>query len=268
MGFAGAAFGLGLMLGPASGGLLAGIDLSLPPFLAAGLACANGLFGLALLAESLPPERRMHQPGNADRMINRLVAAIGEPSTRPLLLAIFLLNLAFNGLQSNFTIFSLERFGWTPLQNGLLFAFVGFCAVIAQGVLIGRLQPRFGEPWLVVGGLGLMAIGLPLLALAPSAWMLYPLTGLMAIGSGLAIPSITSLVSRQAGAERQGMVMGGVQSVLSLTLVIGPFVAGLLFDLVGTGAPYLAGGVFVCCALMAAISALYRELRRSTVGSS
>jgi MFS family permease len=186
----------------------------------------------------------------------RLAGAISAASVRPLLLTIFLLNLAFAGLQSNFPLFSSERFGWGPAQNGAFFAFVGVCAVFTQGFLIGRLQPRLGEARLAIGGLAIMAVGLAAVALAGQAWQLYPLVGGMALGSGLAIPALSSLVSRRAGDAGQGTVMGGMQALLSLTLVLGPALAGLLYDQVGRGAPYLAGGALAGAALLVAGRAL------------
>lgn len=261
LGLVGAAFGLGLMLGPAAGGLLSVYGLGVPAFLAAGLAVLNGLFGLAALPESLPPERRTRQPLRLGGLAGQVAGAVAERDVRPLLLAIFLLNLAFAGLQSNFPLYSSERFGWDAAANGLFFAFVGLCAVLTQGVLLGRLQPLVGEPALVVAGLALMAVCLGLTAVAPAAWALYPLVGLMALGTGLAIPSITSIVSRRAGEGRQGVVMGGIQSILSATLVIGPALAGLLFDALGPGAPYLSGGLLAGAAFLAAAAGLWPALR-------
>jgi DHA1 family tetracycline resistance protein-like MFS transporter len=260
LGLVGAAFGLGLMLGPAAGGLLSVYGLGVPAFLAAGLALLNGLLGLAALPESLPRERRTREPLRVGGALSQAAGAIAERDVRPLLLAIFLLNLAFAGLQSNFPLYSSARFGWDATANGLFFAFVGLVAVLTQGVLIGRLQPALGEPALVVGGLALMALCLGLTAAAPAGWALYPLVGLMAVGTGLAIPSITSLVSRRAGEGRQGVVMGGVQSVLSATLVIGPALAGLLFDAVGPGAPYMSGGILAAAAVVAAAAGLWPAL--------
>lgn len=265
LGLVGAAFGLGLMLGPAAGGLLSVYGLGVPAFLAAGLAVLNGLFGLLALPESLPPERRTSQPLRVGAALGQAAQAISERDVRPLLLAVFLLNLAFAGLQSNFPLFSSTRFGWDATANGLFFAFVGLCAVLTQGLLIGRLQPTLGEPVLVVGGLALMAVCLGLTAVAPVAWALYPLVGLMAVGTGLAIPSITSLISRRAGEGRQGVVMGGMQSVLSATLVIGPALAGLLFDVVGPSAPYVSGGLLACAAVLAAAAGLRPALHGATV---
>lgn len=262
LGLLGAAFGLGLMLGPAAGGLLSVYGLHVPAFVAASLALANGLFGLFALPESLPAERRSPGPTVPGGPAAQVTAMLGRPTLRPLLLAIFLLNLAFAGLQTNFPLYSSVRFGWGPFENGLFFAFVGVCAAITQGLLIGPIGRRLGEPALVVGGLALMALGLVLTAIVPAAWLLYPLVGLMALGVGLAIPSLTSLVSRQAGEGRQGAVMGGVQALLSLTLILGPALAGLLFDLLGTRAPYLAGGLLAGGALLAAAAGLWPELRR------
>jgi MFS family permease len=261
LGLIGAAFGLGLMLGPASGGLLSVYGLGVPAFLAAGLALLNGLLGLVALPESLPPERRSARRFRPGQLVEQLGAALAERDVRPLLLAIFLLNLAFAGLQSSFPLFSSTRFGWNAVDNGLFFAFVGLCAVVTQGFLIGKLQPRFGEPALVVGGLGVMALALLFTAVAPAGWALFPLVGLIALGSGLAIPSITSLVSQQAGQDRQGVVMGGMQSILSATLVIGPALAGLLFDRLGLAAPYVSGGLLTGAAFLAATMALWPALR-------
>jgi DHA1 family tetracycline resistance protein-like MFS transporter len=252
LGLVGAAFGLGLMLGPAGGGLLSIYGLWLPSALAAALALLNGLFALAALPESLPAERRSAAPFRLGASAGQLGAALALRDVRPLLAAIFLLNLAFAGLQSNFPLYSSERFGWDALANGVFFAYVGVCAALTQGLLIGRLQPLLGEPLLVIGGLGLMAAGLWLTALASAGWMLVPLVGLMALGTGLAIPAITSLVSLRAGPGRQGAAMGGMQSVLSAALVLGPALAGLLFDRLGPGAPYLSGALLAAGALIAA----------------
>jgi MFS transporter, DHA1 family, tetracycline resistance protein len=261
LGLVGAAFGLGLMLGPAAGGLLSVYGLNAPAFAAAGLALLNAIFALAALPESLPPERRMRRPLNPHGIATQISEALSMPGLRPLLLAIFLLNLAFSGLQSNFPLFSNVRFGWEPLDNGLFFAFVGFCAVLSQGLLIGQLQPRMGDPLLVVGGLALMAASLGLTAFAPVGWLLFPLVGLMALGTGLAIPALTSLVAEGAGEGRQGAAMGGMQAILSLALILGPALAGMLFDLRGPAAPYLGGGLLAAGALAAAAFGLWPALR-------
>ncbi len=252
MGLFGAAFGLGLMLGPTFGGLLSQYGLHVPAFAAAGIALANAIYGLFFLPESLPPERR-HPPSLAAlNPLRQLGAVMRLQSIRGLLMAIFTLNLAFAGLQSNFPLFSEARFGWDVSRNAYFFAFVGICAVVAQGVLLGRLQPIFGETRLALAGLALMALNLLLMSITYSPLGIYPVVGLVALGSSLSIPSLTSLISQRVSDREQGTVMGGTQSILSLTMIIGPTMAGLAFDSAGAGAPYALGGVLAAGALAAA----------------
>ena len=257
LGLVGAAFGLGLMTGPALGGLLSLYGLWAPAFVACAIALSNVVFGLFVLSESLPPERRTAAP-TWPRLnsVAQLIGLFRLAPIRVLMVTLFTLNLAFAGLQTNFPLYSHARFGWDAVRNGIFFAYVGVCAVLIQGVLLGRLQPRFGEARLVVSGLALMAIGLAGLAVAPWDWTLYPIVGLVALGTGLSIPSLTSLISRRVAASEQGRVMGGTQALLSLTMILGPTMAGLSFERVGTSAPYWLGGLLAAAALLIAHLAL------------
>jgi MFS family permease len=265
MGLIGAAFGLGFMLGPAFGGLLSTISLSAPAYIAAALTFANVIFGFLKLPESLPRERRVAVPLRQMNPFVRLRGVLGREQIRPLLIGTLLLNLAFAGLQSNFAVFSAVRFGYGPLEIAFLFAFIGAIAVVVQGFLIRRLVPRFGEPRLAITGLTLMTFAFAVIAFAPVAWMLYPAVGLLATGSGLATPSITSLISRRVAPQEQGDVLGGVQALTSLTMVVGPLFAGVVFDAIGPTAPYLAGIVLVGSGLFVITSALRTATRPATV---
>nr|WP_254151037.1 MFS transporter [Candidatus Chloroploca mongolica] len=244
MGLIGAAFGLGFMLGPAIGGLLSTISLSAPAFASATLIFASVIFGYFTLPESLPVERRTEKMGSLNPL-RRLSAVVQRESIRPLLMGILLLNLAFAGLQSNFAVFTESRFGFGPMQIAFLFAFIGLMAVIMQGFLIRKLVPMFGEARLAVTGLALMTVAFLGIAFVPVAWMLYPTLALLSIGSGMATPSLTSLISRSVSAQEQGSVLGGTQAMNSLTMIVGPLMAGFLFDTVGPLAPYLTGSVLI-----------------------
>ncbi|MCA1847655.1 MAG: MFS transporter, partial [Actinobacteria bacterium] len=96
----------------------------------------------------------------------------------------------------------------------------------------------------------------------------YPVVGVLAIGVGLAIPALTSLISRRVSGSEQGKVMGGLQAILSLTLIIGPVVAGLAFDHLGVPAPYWIGALLAALALLAGSVALLRERRTPLTGRS
>jgi MFS family permease len=180
---------------------------------------------------------------------------------RGLLLTVFLLNLSFAGLLVNFPLFSNARFGWDATANAFFFAFVGVCAALTQGVLIGRLQPRLGDERLLLVGLSLMALDLGLVAFVPFGPLLYPVVGVLALGAGLAIPALTALISRRVSGREQGRLMGGLQAILSLTLIVGPVIAGLAFDHLGVPAPYWIGALLAALALLVTVAALLPNRR-------
>ena len=250
MGMVGAAFGLGLMAGPALGGLLSKYGLYVPAFTASAIAISNVIFGYFVLPESLPLEKRAIKP--VSEMFNwtkQFSSLFKQVNIQKLLIAMFLLNLAFAGLQSNFPLYSNFRFQWTPTQNSFFYLYVGVCAVFIQGFLFGKLQPRFGEQRLTIFGLALMAIGLVGMAFAPAAWMLYPAVTVVALGTGTSIPSLTALVSLRVSESEQGRLMGGTQTLLSLTNIFGPMIAGISFEVIAFSAPYWIGSLFALIAL-------------------
>lgn len=263
MGMIGAAFGLGFIIGPALGGGVAGnnlatADLRTPGLIAAGLSMLAFLGVVAVLRESLKPEAR----ANAARS---RVAAIREALTRPelsrLLLVLFLVILAFAGMEATFALWAMRQFAWGPAKVGYIFTYVGLLSAIMQGGLIGRLTSRFGEERLMQGGLALIAVGLFVL---PESRALAPLIVSMtflALGMGAMQPSLNSLISRRAGLERQGEILGVAQSVGSLSRVIGPAVAGVLFAGLGRASPFWWGVLLVVAAL-----AVGRRLPRAVPG--
>lgn len=256
LGLIGAAFGLGLISGPALGGLLSLYSLHAPVLAASAIALSNAIFGYTALPESLKPEFRKKIPLANLNPISRLIETLSTPKIKSLLATVFLLNIAFAGLLSNFPLFSNVRFGWDTAANSIFFSFVGLCAAVTQGVLLGALQPRFGEEKLLLVGLAIMSTGLYLIAAVPNGWILYPVVGLLAAGAGLAIPSLTSLISRRSPQNEQGRTMGGLQALLSLTLIIGPISAGFVFDRIAATAPYVAGGLLTTLALIFACLSL------------
>ena len=264
LGLIGAAFGLGLMAGPAIGGFLSLFSLHAPAFAAATLALCNAAFGFFVLPESLPSRLRVPTPLRRLNPLSQLRGVLGIREIRWFLLAVLFLNLSFAGLLTNFPLFSNARFGWGAPSNAFFFAFVGVCAVLTQGLLIGRLQPRFGEERLLLGGLSVMAVSLGLVAVVLYGPLLYPVVGTLAVGVGLAIPALTALVSRRVSGREQGRVMGGLQAVISVTLVVGPVMAGLAFERLGVPAPYWIGALLATLALLAAAIALLPERRSLT----
>jgi MFS transporter, DHA1 family, tetracycline resistance protein len=256
MGLIGAAFGLGFIIGPALGGLIAGndpatADIETPAWIAAGLSMLAFCGVLLLLSESLPAGVRSRAV--AHNRIGAVVEVLHRPVLSRLILVFFLVILAFAGMESTFALWAMGEFGWGPRQVGYVFAYVGILSAVLQGGLIGRLTRRFGEERLLLCGLALIGAGLLLMTLAHNlAVLVVAVTGL-SLGMGLSQPSLNSLISRRAGNEEQGEVMGVSQSVGSLSRVLGPFAAGFCFAAFGRNAAFLWGAALVALALLLAL---------------
>ncbi len=273
MGLIGAAFGLGFIIGPALGGLIAGndpatADVATPAWIAAGLSTLALCGVLLLLPESLPAGARDRTAARS--RIGAVMGVLNRPVLSRLILVFFLVILAFAGMESTFALWAMGEFSWGPLQVGYVFAYVGVLSAILQGGLIGRLARRFGEERLLLCGLTLIGIGLLLMTLAHNlAVLVVAVTGL-SLGMGLTQPSLNSLISRRAGGEEQGEVMGVSQSVASLSRVLGPFAAGLCFAAFGRNAAFLWGAVLVASALLLALKlprlALARPVEAGPLG--
>jgi MFS transporter, DHA1 family, tetracycline resistance protein len=268
MGMIGAAFGLGFILGPALGGLLAGSNptpqaLALPAFVAAGLSFTALLGVLFVLPESLPPERR----GGARRgRVDMVLDALHRPEMRRLVVLYFMVIVAFAGMETTFAMWAERQFRWGPVQVGLVLAYVGVLSAMVQGGLIGRLARRFGEERLLLAGLTAIGIGLVATPLSRSVPALLAGTAFLALGMGLTQPSISSLLSRAAGRDRQGETMGVAQSAGSLARIVGPALAGVLFGAFGRQAPFWSGALIVAVAVLLAWR-LERREAPATAGS-
>jgi DHA1 family tetracycline resistance protein-like MFS transporter len=251
MGMIGAAFGLGFIIGPVLGGVIAGndlatADLQTPGLIAAGLSFVAFLGVVLVLRESLPA-------GTTSRARGRIAMAreaFARPVLARLLVVFFLVILAFSGMETTFAWWAIAQFGWGPRPIGFVFFYVGLLSVLMQGGLIGLLTRRFGEERLMLGGLGAIALGLLVLPFAREVPALIVALSALALGMGATQPSLNSLISRSAEAGEQGEVLGVAQSIGSLSRVLGPLIAGSLFAEFGRRSPFLWGAVLVGGALL------------------
>jgi MFS transporter, DHA1 family, tetracycline resistance protein len=259
MGLIGAAFGLGFILGPAAGGLLAGPNPAHPHVLApalasTGLSLAALLFAMFFLRESLAPEQRASRRAEArPGRILLLATAWRRPSLRLSVLLFFLATFVFAGMESTFALWSERLFHWGAEQNGYVFAYTGIVAAFVQGVLIRPLVPRLGEGRLVLLGALALCVGLALIPVVSSLAPLLVAMGLLALGAGLVNPSLSSLISLAAGKETQGSVLGLSQSAASLARILGPVWAGLVFAGFGRDWPFISGAVIMALVLILAL---------------
>ena len=209
LGLLGAAIGLGFVAGPAIGALLTPFGFGTAAFVAAGLALANTGFTAAVITSDKPPRNPAPRPS--------IAATIRRPRVPLLLASILLITLAFAALQGTFALLGTRLWGLDEAGLGWMLAFAGAVVVAVQGGVIGRLTARWGERIVAVTGGGLMAIALGLMPAAPNVWVAVGLIGLLAVGQGLATPTLSALLSRTATRDVQGSTLGLGQSAAAAT---------------------------------------------------
>jgi len=255
LGLIGAAFGLGFIFGPALGGILAPISVQAPGLAAAALCLGNGILAYFLLPESVSrAEKEARSLVPKPFRLHDLAAAVRNPLTGRILLLAFLFTMAFAAMQPTFPLFGEARFGLQERNVGYLFAFLGIISAIVQGGLVRKLVPVMGETRLIqISGVPFIA-GLLAIAYAHTLGILLLGLALLALGFGGTLPSIASLLSRVAPREIQGSILGLGQSVGSLARIVGPTLAGVVYDLQGMAWPYLGGAWVAGAALLVALT--------------
>jgi len=259
MGLVGAAFGLGFILGPAIGGMLAPYGYDKPILLASALAGANLVFAFFKLPESLMPEARNRAQKRRFNFGN-LGEALSHPRIMPLLVMNLVVVFAFSNMEATFGLLNEHRYGLSARQTGYLFTFIGVLMSVMQGYLVGRLVRRLGERRLIVLGTFSMIFGLALMPLAPDIPSYCLVLALLSFGAGVNNPSLASLLSKSSGADEQGGIMGIAQSASSLGRILGPMWGGYTFGAFGVGWPFLTGGMFMGLAFLLSLLTLRDEV--------
>ncbi|WP_246480225.1 MFS transporter [Inhella gelatinilytica] len=259
-GLLGAAFGIGFVLGPATGGLLGSIDLRLPFWVAGSLALVNLAYGYFVLPESLPLDKRRPFDWRTANPISSLKKLAELKGVGVLVVVIGFSALAQFILHSSWVLFTAFKFGWGPRENGWSLFAVGMMSVIVQGWLLPKLLRRFPTPRLVVLALVSSTVTYLGWALAPHAWMLVALIVLNVFGYA-ATAAIQSIISNSVDATRQGATMGAVSGLNSLMAVLGPLIGPGLLTLVADlpQGDWRIGAPFLLCAALQAV-ALYFAL--------
>jgi DHA1 family multidrug resistance protein-like MFS transporter len=251
----GAAAGLGLILGPALGGWLAGDSLATPFFIAAGLSLVSLLLIVLLLPESLPQEARRQRGGV--RLVNprELWRALFGPLGILLVMA-FLVSFGAINFQAIFGLYAKEKFDYGPEQVGVILTIVAVVGAVIQGTLTGPLTRRWGEAALIKVCLLTNALGFLVLLTANSYPTVLFTTGFYTLSHTLLRPAVQALTSRRAPAG-QGAAMGLNASFISLGQIAGPLWAGFAFDR-NVSYPYLSGAAIMVVGFLISLVGLSR----------
>jgi DHA1 family tetracycline resistance protein-like MFS transporter len=253
----GIAFGLGFVLGPALGGLLGSVDPRLPFWVAAGLSLANALYGLFILPESLPPEKRRPFDWRRANPLGSLRLLRSHPELSGLAVVVFLSNLAHVALPATFVLYAGYRYGWDARDVGLVLASVGICSAIVQGAVVGPAVRRLGERRVLLTGLACGAIGFFAYGLAPTGVLFLAAVPVVALW-GLASPAAQGLMTRHIGPSEQGALQGATGSVMGIATMIGPWLFAATFAyFIGAGSRWhQPGAAFMLAAVLLALGAV------------
>jgi MFS transporter, DHA1 family, tetracycline resistance protein len=254
-----AAFGFGFVLGPAIGGVLGNINPRLPFWVAAGLSLLNAMYGLFVLPESLPRDRRLAlnwrraNPMGSIKLLRSHEELLGFSSVT------FLTSVAHEALPTTFVLYAMYRYGWNEEMVGLAIATVGVCSAVVGAGMVQPLVTRLGDRRVMLGGLLFNLAGFLIYGLAPTGllfWTGIPIGGL----GGLSNPPMQGLMTRRVKETEQGQLQGALSSIRAIAFMIGPIIFTSTFaSFIGAyrdwhlpGAPYLLAGLIVMLATIIA----------------
>ena len=263
-GIVGATIGLGFMIGPTIGGLMASISLSAPVFLAAGLTLVNMIYGYFVLPESLDKQHRMIDfSAHQLNPFNQLRYILKNKTLQSLIIIGSFYFFAFSLLISIVSVFYKDVLHWTPANLGYYFLVLGIGDMFTQGYLTGKLLPKFGPIKLVLAGFYVITAAFAinaLIAIFPVGLLTILFILMWALGSGLFEPSFGGLLSGVAGPQEQGRVQGASQSMQSLNRIIAPLVGAFLYQF-NHSLPW------ICCVIFSLAGALYLFKYKNTIAN-
>lgn len=263
-GLIGAAFSAGFVAGPALGGVLGEFGPRVPFWAAAGMSALAFLYGLVVLPESLPKDRRMAFSWARANPFGALRLLRSHPELSGLSVVNFLLYFAHHVFSAVFVLYAAVRYGWGALEVGALLAMVGALDMVVQGVLVGPVVKRFGDRRTMVFGLAAGAVGITCMGLAPTG-LLFVLAMFPNALWGLAMPTLQALMTQRVSEREQGQLQGANNSVASIAGVASPLFFGWVYEMSAADFPGLSLLIAAAILLLAAaIGALVarRAVRR------
>lgn len=265
LGLVQAAFGMGFIFGPAFGGVLSNYGVITPFIGAALITTGTLLLTILTLKESLSPEERSVSQERRSRSIP-LNELFGNRPILLVLLVAFLSSLAFSALPATFSLYAdrvlfsnLEQRDRVQLYIGMMLTFNGLIQVITQIALLKPLVTRLGERRLLIVGQVSLLIAFFGIASVNSAIIATLLFAPYAFGTGVSQPSMQSLMTRYGGQRQRGQLLGTYQSARSLALILGPLLAGFVFESISPHAVYYSGSVISILGLIAAVQLLQQK---------
>jgi DHA1 family tetracycline resistance protein-like MFS transporter len=265
-GMIGAAFGLGFIVGPVIGGLLGSFGPRIPFLVAAGLSLMNAAYGYFVLPESLPKENRRAFQWKRANPLGSLMHLKKYPGIGGLIVSLVLVYIAAHAVQSNWTFFTIGKFGWSEKLIGISLGAFGVLIALVQAGLTRVVNPKIGNEKSVYIGLAFYTAGLICFAFASQTWMMFAFMVPYCLG-GIAGPALQSIISGHVPANEQGELQGALTSLMSATSIIGPPVMTNLFayftkpsaPVQFAGAPFLLGAILMLGSTILSYTSMKQE---------
>lgn len=243
MSLIGAAFSLGFVIGPFIGGMLShenfdGNKFRLP-MLGAAVLSAIACFGVMLYVRE--SRQRVVQAAPQQNMLKTAQEAMKNPVIVRVILATLCYMAAFAGLESTFSLWSNQRFGWGPKEIGAIFLFIGVTAALMQMVLMRPLVRRYGESRVLAGGLFVFGASFALQGINHIGWLITPIVMLGTLGQAVIFSSICAVISLASPPDKQGAMLGLNMATGAIARITGPLFAGFFFSQLGPDAPLWMG---------------------------
>lgn len=269
-GLIGVAFGVGFILGPVIGGFAGTVSPRFPFWIAACLSIINAAMCYFMLPESLPKDKRRKFEWSKANPVGTFAALKKYPIVIALMVPLFLLYLASHAVQSNWSYYTMYKFGWDEKMVGISLGVVGVMVAVVQGGLIRVIVPKIGDKKAIILGFGLYFLGMLLFALASQTWMMLSFIAVYCMG-GISGPALQGLMAGRVPSNEQGELSGGMTSLMAMTSILGPITMNGLFSYFTgkdapinlPGAPMLLGALLILIATLASI----RPLRRAIVAA-
>ncbi|WP_313269887.1 TCR/Tet family MFS transporter [Epilithonimonas vandammei] len=256
-GLIGAAFGIGFIIGPVLGGVLGHYGSRVPFYAAAALCLINFVYGYFILPESLPKENRRALDWKRANPIGSFKFLKKHPEISGLTTALILIYIGGHAVQSNWSFYTMYRFGWDERMIGISLGVVGLMVGLVQGLLIRWINPKLGDQKSVLYGLLLYAIGMLLYAFASEGWMMLVFTVPYCLG-GICGPALQSIITKNIPSNEQGELQGALTSLMSATSIIGPpLMTQLFYYFTHKNAPFLFPGAPFFLAFLLFLVGLY-----------
>jgi DHA1 family multidrug resistance protein-like MFS transporter len=251
MGLLGASMSLGFMIGPGIGGFLSKISLETPFYFATGAALSAAVLSMFILPNIKP----VIDESDSKKPKENLFQQMKRSTTTPyfvILIVMFVFSFGLANFQSTIALYVNYKYGYSPLQIAVLITVGGFVGVIVQTFVINPLFKRYGEMRVILINLVIAAFSMSAILLVGKFWSILFVATIFSTATSLLRPAVNTLVSKLAEQKEQGYAAGMMNAYMSLGNMVGPALAGLVFD-INMDFPFILGMIIllICFAIAA-----------------